>query len=61
MEEKLLKANEVATMLGVNKLSVYHYVHEKHLPAVRISKKCLRFRRSDVLEWIEQKKVKTQK
>ena len=58
MEDELLKTDEVAKMLNVCRISVYNYVHKKNLQAIRISKRCLRFKKQDVLKWIEQQSQK---
>ena len=58
MGDELLKTDEVAKMLNVCRISVYNYVHKKNLQAIRISKRCLRFKKADVLAWIEQQSQK---
>jgi len=55
MQEKLLTANEVAEMLNIKKASVYQYVYLKRIPAVKISKRCVRFRKTDFLNWLDKK------
>lgn len=47
--EPLLTAAEVARLLGVRPKRVY----ELGIPAVRLSEKTLRWRRSAVLSWLE--------
>jgi excisionase family DNA binding protein len=49
--ERLLSVNEAAVFLGLSVGTVYHMVSEKRLPVVRISKRCIRFRLSDLVEW----------
>jgi excisionase family DNA binding protein len=53
--ERLLNAGEVASMLGIGKLSVYSLVARKQIPYVKISRRILRFRESEIAEWIDSK------
>ncbi len=46
----MLKAEEVAEMLGVSKRTVYLWVRDGIMPSVRIGK-TVRFNRSDIVEW----------
>ena len=46
--EKLLTVTELATILNVAPGSVYHWISQNRLPVVRFSKRCVRFRESDV-------------
>jgi len=53
--EKLLSVDDVAQAIGMTIFGVYGLVHKKQIPAVRISKRCLRFRPSDIEAWLESK------
>ena len=53
---KLLEAKDVAEMLNVKLTTVYTWALEGYLPAFKFGK-LVRFRRNDVLEWIEGNKV----
>jgi excisionase family DNA binding protein len=53
--EKLLTVEEVAEMLGLAPGSVYHMISERRIPVVRLSARCVRFRRSDIATWIAEK------
>ncbi len=55
--EKLLTVQELAEMLGITKVSVYQLVWRKRIPAVQISKKCLRFDPVEIREWLSSKKT----
>lgn len=46
--EKLLNVRELAQILGVAQGSIYHWISQNRLPVVRFSKRCVRFRLSDV-------------
>jgi len=50
--DRLLTAKEVAAYVGVNVKRVY----ELGIPAVHISQRSLRWRLSDVLRWIEERR-----
>ncbi len=51
LDESLLTAAEVARILGVRTKRVY----ELGIPAVRLSEKCLRWRRAVLQIWIDQR------
>ncbi len=57
MTEKLLKIEEVADMLGFSVQGVYSLVFKKKIPAVKISKRALRFDPVEIRKWLEQKKT----
>jgi excisionase family DNA binding protein len=47
-QNHLMDVNEVAEFLGLAVGSIYHMVSQKRIPCVRLSARCLRFRRSDL-------------
>jgi excisionase family DNA binding protein len=47
-DDRLMDVNEVAEFLGLATGTIYHLVSEKRLPCIRLSARCLRFRRSDL-------------
>jgi len=51
--EKLLTVKEVAELLGLAPGSVYHWISQNRLPCVRLSPRCVRFRRKDLEALIE--------
>jgi excisionase family DNA binding protein len=53
MGDRLLTIREVAALTGLQASSLYHVVSQGRIPVVRLSKRCIRFRYSDLLEWIE--------
>jgi excisionase family DNA binding protein len=53
-EKILLTAAEVATLTGFAEGTIRHFVSQKRIPVVRISARCVRFRRSDIESWLEQ-------
>ena len=54
-DDRLLDVNEVADLLRLAPGSIYHLVSGKKIPCVRLSARCLRFRRSDIDQWIAAK------
>ena len=59
--ERLLTISEVAEMTGMAVGTLYHVVSQGRIPVVRLSKRCIRFRYSDLLEWIEMHTEKVRK
>jgi excisionase family DNA binding protein len=53
--ESLLTVNEVAKAIGMTPFGVYGLVHKKQIPAVKISRRCLRFRPQDIEKWLASK------
>jgi excisionase family DNA binding protein len=52
---QLLKAEEIAAMLGLKVQTVYTMARRGDLQKVKLSRKCLRFRAGDVERFIEEK------
>lgn len=52
-EDKLLTINEVSELTGLAVGTLYHFVSAHRIPVVRLSKRCIRFSRTDLLEWIQ--------
>jgi excisionase family DNA binding protein len=50
--EALLTVRDVAELLGLSVGSVYHLISQKRIPVVKLSSRCVRFRRSDIDAWI---------
>jgi excisionase family DNA binding protein len=61
MGDRLLTIREVAALTGLEVGSLYHVVSQGRIPVVRLSKRCLRFRYSDLMEWIETHAEKARK
>jgi len=53
----LLTIKQVSSMTGLKIGSLYHFVSEGRLPVIRISSRCIRFRREDIEKWIADKLV----
>nr|ALS89502.1 helix-turn-helix domain protein [uncultured bacterium] len=52
---QLLKAEEIATMLGLKVQTVYAMARRGEFSKVKLSRKCVRFRAGDVERFIEGK------
>jgi excisionase family DNA binding protein len=50
--DALLTVHDVAELLGLSVGSVYHLISQKRIPVVKLSSRCVRFRRSDIDAWI---------
>ena len=53
MNDRLLNVDEVAKLLGLSKGSIYHLVSQRRIPCVRLSARCLRFRESEIQDFIK--------
>ncbi len=51
-QEPLLTIREVASLIRLSVGTIYHLVSQRRIPVVRISSRCIRFRRSDLEAWI---------
>jgi excisionase family DNA binding protein len=52
--DRLLTVRELAERLGISPGTAYHWISQGRLPAVRLSKRCVRFRESDVQLLLDQ-------
>jgi excisionase family DNA binding protein len=51
--EELLTVKDVAALLRISPGSVYHWLGQQRLPCVRFSKRCVRFRSSEILALVK--------
>jgi excisionase family DNA binding protein len=51
--ERLMTIKEVSELTGLAVGTLYHFVSQQRIPVVRLSKRCIRFRYSDLLNWIQ--------
>jgi len=52
-EMQLLRSAEAAALLEVEQNTLKKFVHQRRIPVVRISRRCLRFRLRDLEAFIE--------
>jgi excisionase family DNA binding protein len=55
--DKLLSVDEVAEMLGVTKATIYSWTYRNKIPHIKLSKRLLKFRERDIIDWIAEKAV----
>jgi excisionase family DNA binding protein len=55
--DKLLTVKELAKLLGVAEGSIYHWISQGRLSVIRLSKRCVRFRESDLQNLLDSLKV----
>lgn len=48
----LLNVEEVSQLTGLAKGTIYHWISQKRIPVVRLSPRCVRFRRCDLEAWL---------
>jgi excisionase family DNA binding protein len=48
----LLTAAEVAKLTGFAEGTIRHFVSQRRIPFIRMSARCIRFRRSDIDAWL---------
>lgn len=51
---RLLTIQQASGFLGLTVGTLYQFVSQKRIPVVRISRRCIRFRLSDLSSWIDQ-------
>jgi excisionase family DNA binding protein len=51
--DRLLRAREVAELVGLSTSTVLDWWQDGRLPGFRLSSRAVRFRESEILEWIE--------
>lgn len=52
--EQLLKIDQVAETLGIQVSSLYQLIHERRIPFIKVSHKAVRFRASELEQWLKQ-------
>ena len=50
--EKLLDIDDVSEMLGVTKATIYSWTSQNKIPHVKLSKRLLKFRATEIMAWI---------
>ena len=55
--EKLMNIDEVAEYLGVTKTTIYSWTAQKKIPHIKLTRKLLKFREKDIMDWLAQKSV----
>jgi excisionase family DNA binding protein len=55
--EALLTVNEVSQLTQLSVGTLYHLISQRRIPVVRLSARCVRFRLSDIEEWLAGKVI----
>lgn len=55
--DKLLSVDELAEILGVTKATIYSWTSQNKIPHIKLSKRLLKFREKDIMDWIAAKSV----
>jgi excisionase family DNA binding protein len=55
--DRLLRAREVAALLGLSPATVLDWFEDGRLPGFKLSSRAVRFRESEVLEWLEARRL----
>jgi excisionase family DNA binding protein len=56
----LMDIRDVAEWTGLSVGTLYHLISQRRIPVVRISSRCIRFRKSDIEQWLAEKVVPAQ-
>ena len=57
MTDRLLRAREVAELLGLSPATVLDWFEDGRLPGFKLSSRAVRFRESEILAWLEERRV----
>jgi len=57
-DDRLWDIEEFAKFVGIAVGSAYHLVSQQRVPVVKLSARCIRFRPSEIAEWVESKTQK---
>ena len=57
--EKLLNIDELAEILGVTKATIYSWTSHNKIPHIKLSKRLLKFREKEIMDWISKKTINT--
>jgi excisionase family DNA binding protein len=55
--DKLLSMEELAEILGVTKATIYSWTSQNKIPHIKLSKRLLKFREKDIVDWISKRAV----
>jgi excisionase family DNA binding protein len=57
VSDRLLRAREVAELLGLSPATVLDWFESGRLPGFKLSSRAVRFRESELLAWLEDRRV----
>ena len=53
--EKFLSLDDLAAMLGIAKSTIYSWTHKQTIPHIKLSRRKLRFRETEIMAWLEER------
>ncbi len=53
--DRLLDISDVCTITGLKKTTIYMWIHKRQIPVVKLSRRAVRFRESDLVAFIDAK------
>ena len=53
--ERLVSIEELSKILGVTKATIYSWTSKNKIPHIKLSRRLLKFRESDILKWIAER------
>ncbi|MGB9716421.1 MAG: helix-turn-helix transcriptional regulator [Thermodesulfovibrionales bacterium] len=53
--ERLFNIEELSKILGITKATIYSWTSKNKIPYIKLSKRLLKFRESDILKWIAER------
>lgn len=57
MEDRFVGYDGAEQLLGIRRATLYSLVHARRIPHIRIGRRFVRFRVSDLLSWLEERQV----
>jgi excisionase family DNA binding protein len=55
--EKLMNIDDICEFLGVTKATIYSWTSQNKIPHIKLSKRLLKFREKDIIDWISKRSV----
>lgn len=55
--DKLLSIDDLTEILGVTKATIYSWTSQNKIPHIKLSKRLLKFRENEIMDWISKKSV----
>jgi excisionase family DNA binding protein len=56
-DDPLMNIRGVSVLTSLSIGTLYHFVSQGRIPFIRISKRCIKFRRSDIEAWLLEKTI----
>ena len=56
-DPSILGYAEAASLLGTKIATLYCWVHQKRIPHIRIGRRCIRFEKNTLIQWLASRSV----